>query len=193
MITGVVSVAPITIIDVSTPATPTFVGHIAGAGSPNFLASAQSVAVLGKYAYVAAYAPDNSLSIFDVSTPSAPSFVGNIQSGATGGAPYFMGTPNYAFVFANRAFVAAETDSSIVLIDVSAPASPKFVANLAGTGTGPPYFLTSPVWVTVVGSYVYVAASADQALTILQLIDAPTSSGPPDGVIPVFQEYSICV
>jgi len=77
----------LTIIDVTNPAAPVFVGNIAGAGAPNFLNNPWFVAIIGNYAYVCA-AGDDSLTIIDVTNPAAPVFVGNI---AGAGAPNFLG------------------------------------------------------------------------------------------------------
>jgi rhodanese-related sulfurtransferase len=105
----------LTIIDVTNPAAPTFKGHIAGVGAPNYLSGPSSVFVSGNYAYVAAQG-DNSLTIIDVTNPAAPTFKGHIAGTA---APNYLNNPYSVFVSGNYAYVAAYDDNSLTIIDVS--------------------------------------------------------------------------
>jgi len=78
-----------TIIDITTPSSPTLVKTFVGSGAPYYLDAPRRVAVItiqGKeYATVACHDTDN-VSAFDVTTPASASFVGRI---------YGAGSPNY--------------------------------------------------------------------------------------------------
>ena len=92
----------LTIIDVSDPTNPSFVGSIQGAGGPNFLSSPRCVYVRGDYAYVTA-GVDNALTIINVSNPAAPVFAGSIQGA---GAIPWLGHAEGLFVEGDYAYVA---------------------------------------------------------------------------------------
>ena len=116
------------IIDVSTPATPTYVAHIRGAGAPNYLGGARRVKVytVGGTEYALVASPDDDcLSIIDVSTPAAPVLTG-IFKGA--GAPNYMAgacdVDACTIGGTEYALVVGEDDDSLVVVDISTPATP---------------------------------------------------------------------
>ena len=71
----------VTIIDVSTPASPTLVAEIEDeVGGFTELDGVYSVAVSGDYLYVGAYY-DDAVTIIDISTPASPTLVAEIEDG----------------------------------------------------------------------------------------------------------------
>jgi len=150
--------------------TPTLMGYIAGAGSPNYLNGANDVFVSGNYAYVVSTS-DDSLTIVDISNPLTPTLEGYIAG---------VGSPNYldgamaVYVSGNYAYVVAWMDDSLTIVNVTNPASPTIAGHIAGAGS--PNYLNSPFSVYVSGNYAYVAASSDQSLTIIDVTNpaAPT-------------------
>jgi len=69
----------LTIVDVTDPTNPTFVGRI-GHSAPYVLWGPIKVVVRGDYAYVAEQV-DGYLTIIDISDPSSPSFVSSLAVG----------------------------------------------------------------------------------------------------------------
>lgn len=100
--------------------TPTLVGSIQGAGDPNYLEAANSVAVSGDYAYVVA-CDDNALTIIDISTPATPTFVGSIQGS---GSPNYLEAADGVAVSGNYAYVVACRDNSLTIITTYSFAPP---------------------------------------------------------------------
>ena len=69
----------VTIIDISTPASPTLVAEIEDeVGGFTKLNGVRSVAVSGDYLYVGAY-DDDAVTIIDISTPASPTLVAEIE------------------------------------------------------------------------------------------------------------------
>ena len=153
----------LTILDVSDPANPTFVGSIQGAGIPNFLSNAFRVFVLGKVAYVTG-SVDDALSIFNVSTPSAPVLLGSIQGI---GAPNFLNGATGVVVVGDFAYVAAVNDDALSIFNVSDPTAPVLAGSIQGAGA--PNFLNGARGVAVVGDFAYVVAAGDDALSIFNV------------------------
>lgn len=123
--------ASLTVFDVSTPASATQVGVISGAGSPNYLAYANSVFILTvggtEYAFVASLS-DNALTIFDVSTPATPVHVGAIDGA---GSPNYLGGADTVGVMkiggVEHAMVVSYIDDALTIFDVSAEAVPSLL------------------------------------------------------------------
>ncbi len=118
----------LSIFNINIPTSPTLVGTIHGAGTPNYLNGAFSLDICEisgiEYAFVAS-SKDNSLSIFNINTPASPTFVSRI---------YGTGTPNYlqeihdvSIIEIDSKFYAVCTgykDNSISVIEVTDPANP---------------------------------------------------------------------
>jgi hypothetical protein len=120
------------VVNVSNPSNPLEVGYCIMSGLP------KGVAVVGNYAYVAAYG--NGFSVVDVSNPSNPVEVG-----------YYNSLPGYAngvAVVGNYAYVAYGT-TGLCVINVTNPANPVLAGlyNTPGNAYG----------VAVSGNYAYVA------------------------------------
>jgi hypothetical protein len=123
-----------------TSATPTHVGAISGAGSPNYLSDPRAVDIVGDYAYVVAYT-DNALSIVDISDPTTPVRVGGVQGGGIDG-PYDIK------VRGDFAYVAEKTDGELSIFDISSSTNPTFVSS---TTVG-----SDPYYLDVSGNYAYI-------------------------------------
>lgn len=171
-----------TIIDVTTPVTPTYTGHIAGVAAPNFLNYAAEIYVLGDYAYIGALL-DNSLTIINVSNPAAPAYAGHIAG--TGGPIYLHEARG---IFVRRvggnilAYVVSSPEDTFSIFDVTNPA----VITLLGsvTGVGFPNYLHDPHDIVVEGDYAYIASNADVAVPIFNVSDPtnPTISAVARGI-----------
>jgi len=123
----------LTLIDVDDPSNPTYVSHIAGSGSPNYLYRPYGVKVKfidgTPYAFVAAYL-DYSLTIIDISDPPNPAFVGHI---AGSGAPNRLnGAYNVDVQYIDGhwyAFVTAYIDDRLTIFNIDDLTAPVHVRN----------------------------------------------------------------
>ena len=138
------------VIDVSTPTLPSIVGS---AQTPGL---ARAVAVIGSYAYVAD--SFDGLQAVDISNSSLPTIVRNI------------GTPGReardVVVAGSLAYVAEassgnDSDSGLLAVDISCPASPAIVGRASTLGDA--------LVVAVEGSYAYVAGASPSRLEIIDL------------------------
>jgi hypothetical protein len=131
------------VVDISDPASPTIVwsGDV-----EHFIAG---IAVAGDYAYLAGTwwsTPTLCILVLDISIPSSPTVVGHaIVGGAS--------QPSDIAVAGDYAYLTEGWDGSLVVIDVSNPASPHRVSTLE---TWDPVF-----GVAVAGNYAYLAQSRD--------------------------------
>ena len=114
----------------STSVNPSVVGS-AGTGS-----GPSSVAISGRYAYVANFC-GSTLQVIDVSNPASPSIVGSVGTGAK--------SPISVAVSGRYAYVANEGSDTLQVIDVSNPAGPSVVGSVVTGG--------SPFSVAVTGRY----------------------------------------
>ncbi len=104
------------VIDISTPATPTWVAE------DNDIYTPQVVAAAGNYVYVGGYG----LTIYDVSTPASP-----LQRGSVGGSNDLNAFMDLAVV-GNYAYVAHWAGAPFRVIDVSNPDNPQQVGSYNG-------------------------------------------------------------
>ncbi len=170
----------LTIIDISTPASPSLTGVISGAGSPNYLDGAWGLDIITidvtEYAVVGAR-NDNSVTIIDISTPASPSFTGVI-SGA--GSPNYLDYLYSVFVIViggtEYAIATSYLDNSVTIIDISIPASPSLTSVILGAGS--PNYLEGAANVKVVAlegtEYAFVTSTIEDALTIFD-VSSPAS------------------
>ena len=128
----------------------------AAIGSAGAGANPYSVAVAGRYAYVANYGA-STLQIFDVSTPSKPVSLGSIGTG---------NTPRSVAVAGRYAYVANNGANSLQVFEISAPSSPTSVGSVS-TGS-------NPYSVAVAGRYAYVVNYTSSTLQVFDL-STPTS------------------
>jgi hypothetical protein len=118
------------------------VGSVATGGAP------ESVAVAGRYAYVANYTA-STLQVFDVSTPSSPVSVGSVGTGSG---------PTSVAVAGRYAYVVTAGANTLQMFDVSTPSSPVSAGSVA-TGI-------NPESIAVAGRYAYVVNYADNTLQV---------------------------
>lgn len=74
-------------------------------------------------------------------------------------------------VVGNKAYVTANSDSALTVVDISNPAAPVFVGSIQGAG--PPNFLGGAVDLQVLGILAFITAPDDDALTIIDVTIGP--------------------
>ena len=143
----------LTIIDISNPSNPIYVGSVK---SSSYLWFPSDVQVVGKYAYVTAFR-SNSLTIIDVSNPSNPVIVGWYKNSTNlDGARYLKIVGKYAYVTASA--------MGLSIIDISNPANPTFIKRYS-TGI----IVTAGVYVS--SNYAYVTSSDQDKLVKINISD----------------------
>ncbi len=150
----------LTVIDISNPASPTFVAEEVKATE---FSGIRGLFVSGKYAYIATSGRD-SLAVVDISNPSDPQFLAETQ----GTVPNT--TLNGAidvFVSGKYAYVTVSLRNSLAIIDISNPANPTFVAETQGPV--PNTTLNGARSAFVSGKYAYVISSTRDALAIFDI------------------------
>jgi len=128
----------IVVIDISDPHNPSKVGHLQGAGAPNYLDGVCGVkcAEISGTPYAFAVSNiDNGLVVIDLSTPATPALV----TAVTG-----AGNPNYLDgaigidlmeISSNwYALITAKDDDCFSIYDVNTPATPTRTGGLSGAG-----------------------------------------------------------
>ncbi len=114
------------VVSVASPTAPTLVGMVDLPGT------ASSVAVAGRYAYVAAGA---TIQVIDVATPSRPVVVGSLATSAS------------ALAFAGNRLYAVDA-TQLKVVDVTAPTAPTLLSATSGYGA---------LGIGVAGTTVYLA------------------------------------
>lgn len=153
------STGGLTIIDVSNPSNPTYIGSVK---SSSYLWFPSSVWVAGKYAYVTAYRSD-SLTIIDISNPSNPNIVGKYKTSASSdtmdGVRDVKVQGKYAYTVTSPGWFS--------VIDISDPAIPIFKKR---------YPLPGGANVYISGKYAYVTTVASAKLIKFDVTDPPNFS-----------------
>jgi len=157
----------LTIVDISTPNSPTHAATISGAGSPNYLDGPWDIYVSGNYAYIVSIY-DEALTIFDISTPTSPSHIGAV----TGISSYASGL--HIFVSGNYAYVTSAADDSLMVFDISGPSNPIQLTTISGAGS--PNYLDGAYRVHIDNNYTYIASTNENALTVFKNIIRPISA-----------------
>lgn len=107
-------------------AAPGVLGHISGAGGPNFLGTPHDIVVAGDYAYIAVQG-DDGLTIINISNPNNPTYAGGIYGT---GPPNFLGSQRaLAMLDSNHLCITgwAGVDQAFNVINISNPAAPVIV------------------------------------------------------------------
>lgn len=179
----------LTILNVTDPTLPAFVGNIMGAGAPNYLDNITDVAQAGIYCYCACIdsmgTNDVFLTIIDVSNPAVPTFKSTLSLISSAPVPEI-----YVFVSGNYAYLTNRTDG-LSIIDISNPAIPALVGTFSPVQMG----LDSPTFIGRAykyGDYCYIASldtkgtpiDANEALVIVDVTNpaAPTLKGSISGL-----------
>jgi len=169
------------VVDISTPSSPTYKGHILNSGGDYHLNTPVSVAIATisgtTYAVVTAAgeSPDG-IAIIDISTdPTSPSYTGEMDDdadkeldGPNGVAIATIDGKTYAIVVGR--------DDGIAIIDISTPSSPAYVSEIEDDADKELDYGRDVEVATINGrTYAFVAAVNDDALAI---IDISTPSSP---------------
>ncbi len=120
-------------------------------GSVTTGASPRSIAVSGRYAYVASLTT-GSVQIIDIGTPSAPVVVGTLTGGVL---------PRVA-ISGRYLYVVDSSTASMRIADVSNPSAPVTVATIS---TG----LNQPISVSVSGRYAYVVNFGSNTMSVVDV------------------------
>jgi hypothetical protein len=140
------------VIDVSNPAAPTSVA------SATISANGESLAVAGRYAYVANGTGASAFEVVDISTPNSPRVVGTMASASSVQSLHVEGS--YAY--------AAAAGQGVRVIDISDPIAPTTVG-MVGLGSN-----VNALDVYVQGRYAYVIGGTGS----MYVVDVNTSSRP---------------
>jgi len=166
----VVSGANFSVLDISNPNNPTYVGTLADSPS-TLLTGAYSVAVSGKYAYVASPA-ESGIEIVDISDPANPTHVSSIEdSGST-----LLSGAISVYVSGKYAYVSSNGENGVEILDISDPTNPTHVGSITDTAG---MLLGGPGGLYVSGKYAYVTSNNENGLEILDISDPanPTHVG----------------
>lgn len=143
-----------TVIDVTTPATPTVVGSILDATNLDGTDTCNCVVVDGSYAYTVAASVDRVL-VIDISTPATPTIVGNVQNATTlDGARSIIKDGNLVYV---------GCASRVTVVNVTTPATPTISGSVSSSQLGTVSGLVKS------GNYVYcsnLSTSVDRVTVV---------------------------
>ncbi|MBU0661296.1 hypothetical protein KKG22_03920 [Patescibacteria group bacterium] len=166
ILTGMGSMA---IIDISDPANPAVLCSFMG--ESEFM-GLKSISVRGIYAYVTytGMAEGAAMAIIDISDPAGfgPNTVGNIKD--SDGAAITLDGISGLFVSGDYAYVTAETDDAVVVINIASSTNPTFVDAISVSGDSAN--LNGPVAITGSGNHLYVASKADNDIEIIDVSGA---------------------
>jgi hypothetical protein len=131
-------------VDISNPAAPTSVVVYQTPGYNSAATYAESVDVVGNYAYIACNA--SGVRVIDITNPGSPSFAGycTLPGGTGAYAKDVKVSGNYAYV--------AASSSGLNIVDITNPAVPTYLS-CAGAGT-----LNSASYVSILNNYAYISA-----------------------------------
>jgi len=164
----------LSVVDVSDPSSPFEVGFVndtESGGTATTLDGVRDVFVVGDYAYLTSY-DDDGLSVVDVSDPSSPFEVGSVNDTGQGGTATTLNSAWSVFVQGGYAYVAANGEDGLSIIDVSDPTAPVEVGVITDDSQGGS--ATTLDWVTdvfVAGDYAYVGCHQDAGLSVIDVSD----------------------
>ncbi|MBU2567094.1 beta-propeller fold lactonase family protein, partial [Patescibacteria group bacterium] len=144
--------------DISDPTNPVELDTLTDGGS-TLLALSEMMEIDGNYAYI--MSEDNSLEIVDISDPYNLRHVGSV--GVLAGWATALAAGN-GYVYIAQGYITPD----IVVVDVSDPTAPVVVKSYTVSGS---YHIDNPFNMEVDGNYLYVAASASGAFSILDISD----------------------
>jgi hypothetical protein len=160
----VVNGTGLSVVDTSTPSTPTLLGTFNAALLIN------AVYVSGDYAYLASSSSTAELTVVDISNPAAPTQAGAVNLAGTADALSVYVSGDYAYV--GQTLSATNGNNEFYIIDISSPASPTIAGSLNLSG--------SVNAVSIYGNTAYLATSNTSAeLTIVNITNpaAPSTAG----------------
>jgi len=154
------------------PANPVFAASVVNnaAGITNLNVPIR-IYVDGTRAYVSSFNP-GSLVIFDISNPLAPVVLGEALSDRINPQSPFhhLGGAAGVFVTNNIAYLTAEIDNTLTILDVSDPLNPQKLAELTH-GVGGVGGLDTPTDVLVSGTTCYVLSFVSSSLSVFEVSD----------------------
>lgn len=173
----------LTVVDISSPGTPVTKGFVT---SLTELFGAYGVAVSGSYAYVAYQGvltptgqpgtpgtSNGGFSVINISNPLAPAIVGNIDNGPVVGGHNYLRHATSVAISGHYAYVTADYDDRLTVIDISNPTNPLIVTSLRDAVNMP-----GPVDVAVSGNYAYVASQSGSMSTQLAVVNIANPASP---------------
>jgi hypothetical protein len=168
------SLGVFSVIDLTTPATPTIVAHIDNSSLTgaltNGLYHATGIAISGNHAYVTAFLGQR-LTTIDISNPTSPTVVASLHDAVNLPAPDDVATQgSYAYV-ANQ--VGAGMGMEFTILNISNPAAPTVVGSLTDNS------LDGAYRVRVRGNFAYVSANNAGAVAAVDVSNpaAPRLAG----------------
>lgn len=155
-----------TVVDVSTPATPTIAANLVNSGS---FSVALGIDAAGPYCYVTNWVASR-LSVVDVSTPTTPAVVGTVtDTTALREAIGVVVDGDYCYVASDRVTIG---QGGIGIVDVSVPTAPVVVGQATYNPGG-----ASASGIVKIGNFCYVtAASSPGSLAIFDVTNPATPS-----------------
>lgn len=147
-----------TVVDFSTPASPSVVGSVTNGTTLN-----GPSAIRASGASSAVVVMSSRLTTVEFATPASPTVVGSVTDSLLDGAHDVVVSGSYAYV-------SAATADALVIVDVSTPASPSIVGSVTDA-------VLNGAWeVAVSGSYAYVSAVNSSRLVVVDISTPATPS-----------------
>ena len=156
-----------TVVNNTDPTAPVIIGMLRdGVGGVTSLDAPEAVAVVGNFAYVVSRGTDQAFTVINITSPGAPT-VSAVRTDGVGGFNDLRDPSAVAVSLnGNTAFVAAESDDSVSIINVTTKTSPTLTAVIKDE-VGGVTTLNAPRQFIVSGSRLYVRSS--EAITIFNI------------------------
>lgn len=163
------------VININNPASMSLSDTLTGAGSPNYLDGAHGVVVAQVssvwYAFVVSFY-DNALSVVNVNNPASISLVTAVEGE---GSPDFLGGAHSVDLLTiggtEYLFISSYYEDSLVIYDVSTPATPTYIAKITG-GQSPNYLeeITGVQAIALSGiPFVFATGYLDDSVTAVRM------------------------
>lgn len=131
-----------TIVNISTPASPSITGSISGSGSPNYLDSPYGLAKKGNYVFVCSFG-EWRFTVIDVTNPASPVYLSSLDwSGDARRPKQVVIRGNYAHVTVSD---GSSSNNGLLIVDITDPSNMSVVGSLIGSGSPNYLNLASPL------------------------------------------------
>lgn len=156
------------VIDVSTPASPTWVTVVSGAeDTGTYNASPRGITINGTVAYLASYATGRIIAV-DISTPTAPVVTGEASSptivNSSDGPQVSSNSATSVVVSKGYAYMSSDITASVSVFDLSSPLQPVWISETGLNAMSQDFGMSS---VIAVDEYVYVSSPTRDAILVL--------------------------